>query len=97
MTVPPQLTSSLLSFSYPASFRHLPPASSLGVRSAGLLEIFIDLMIIPNSDYLWGFSSSERMRMDLYRTKSGNRTIIRDLIWIIILNKNIYIYKYFFN
>ena len=24
MTVPPQLTSSLLSFSYPASFRHLP-------------------------------------------------------------------------
>ena len=28
MTVPPQLTSSLPSFSYPASFRHLPPASS---------------------------------------------------------------------
>ena len=51
-------------------------------------------MIIPNSDYLWGLSSSERMRMDLYRTKSGNRTIIRDIIWIIILNKkkNIYIY-----
>ena len=29
MTVPPQLTSSLPSFSYPASFRHPPPASSL--------------------------------------------------------------------
>ena len=28
MTVPPQLTSSLPSFSYPASFRHPPPASS---------------------------------------------------------------------
>ena len=29
MTVPPQLTSSLPSFSYPASFRHPPPASSV--------------------------------------------------------------------
>ena len=29
MTVPPQLTSSLPSFSYPASFRHPPPASSM--------------------------------------------------------------------
>ena len=29
MTVPPQLTSSLPSFSYPASFRHPPPASSI--------------------------------------------------------------------
>ena len=29
MTVPQQLTSSLPSFSYPASFRHPPPASSL--------------------------------------------------------------------
>ena len=28
MTVPPQFTSSLPSFSYPASFRHPPPASS---------------------------------------------------------------------
>ena len=28
MTVPPRLTSSLPSFSYPASFRHPPPASS---------------------------------------------------------------------
>jgi hypothetical protein len=28
MTVPPQLTSSLPSFSYPASFRHPAPASS---------------------------------------------------------------------
>ena len=31
MTVPPQLTSSLPSFSYPASFRHPPPASSFSV------------------------------------------------------------------
>ena len=31
MTVPPQLTSSLPSFSYPASFRHPPPASSTSI------------------------------------------------------------------
>ena len=29
MTIPPQLTSSLPSFSYPASFRYPPPASNL--------------------------------------------------------------------
>ena len=36
MTVPPQLTSSLPSFSYPASFRHPPPASSYLVKSCSL-------------------------------------------------------------
>ena len=35
MTVPPQLTSSLASFSYPASFRHPPPASSFFLPSLG--------------------------------------------------------------
>ena len=34
MTVPPQLTSSLPSFSYPASFRHPPPASSQILRES---------------------------------------------------------------
>ena len=43
MTVPPQLTSSLPSFSYPASFRHPPPASSFfcghqGDSDAGQLQ-----------------------------------------------------------
>ena len=39
MTVPPQLTSSLPSFSYPSSFRHPPPASSSGwIQRPGTLR-----------------------------------------------------------
>ena len=38
MTVPPQLTSSLPSFSYPASFRHPPPASSEHVAQLHQLQ-----------------------------------------------------------
>ena len=47
MTVPPQLTCSLPSFSYPASFRHPPPASSFDgdLLSHLLLGSIRDLLI----------------------------------------------------
>ena len=45
MTVPPQLTSSLPSFSYPASFRHPPPASSIHTYICMHIIIHINLYI----------------------------------------------------
>ena len=39
MTVPPQLTSSLPSFSYPASFRHPPPASSGTMQRDNMMSL----------------------------------------------------------
>jgi len=42
MTVPPQLTSSLSSFSYPASFRHPPPASSSAGKENQKTPLLVD-------------------------------------------------------
>ena len=46
MTVPPQLTSSLPSFSYPASFRHPPPASSIYILKLYYIISYYTTLII---------------------------------------------------